>query len=696
MAEIRIGVDIGGTFTDVVLLDEAGQVFVGKISSTSAEPERAVIDGIRRIMVLAGVEPGDVVEVLHGTTVGSNTLLERRGAQTGLLTTRGFRDVLEIGRVRTPEMFDLTWDKPEPLVERRFRCEIAERIAADGSIVVPLDEADVVAAGQALEAAGIGSVAICFINSYINSAHEQAAAALLRRRFPGFDVTASCEVLPEMKEYERTSTTAVNAYVLPVMQNYLRRLRDGLVGLGVTAPLLVVNSNGGLATAATAEAKPVFFISSGPAAGVVGAARLGAVVGTGDLIVFDMGGTTAKASLVQDGRISRTNEYEFRAGISTPSRFIKAGGYMMKVPAVDVAEIGSGAGSIAMVDAGGLLRVGPRSAGADPGPACYGTGGALPTVTDANVVLGYLNPASLAGGALALHPALATGAIERHLCGALRLDVEQAAFGVRQVVNANMARAIKAVTVERGVDPRAFTLIAFGGSGPVHACDLARVLGIRRVLFPNLPGVFTALGMLAGDVERYFVRTFPCLLGALPLEAATAAFAALRSDAEQALAEEGYRAGEVECRCEIDLRFKGQDTELSIVAPMPLDSDAIAALTAAFLAEYRSTYQYASEGELEVVALRVIGRGLREAKVDFGAIRIVGDAAAGAGPSSRRVLFDRETGWCDTPVMVRAAVAGPMAGPVIIESADTTIVIPPGATIARDAAGNIVASLERS
>jgi N-methylhydantoinase A len=695
MAEVRIGVDIGGTFTDLVLLDATGQVFVGKVSSTPAEPERAVFDGIQRILAVAGAAPGDVVEVLHGTTVGSNTLLQRSGARTGLLTTKGFRDVLEIGRVRTPEMFDLTWDKPEPLVERRFRHEIGERIAADGSIVAALDEADVIAAGQALCDAGITSVAICFLNSYINTAHERAAAALLRRRFSALNVTASFEVLPEMKEYERTSTTVVNAYVLPVMQSYLRRLRSGLIALGVTAPLLVVNSNGGLAAAATAEAKPVFFISSGPAAGVVGAAQLGAVVATDDLIVFDMGGTTAKAALVQGGRISRTNEYEFRAGISTPSRFIKAGGYMMKVPSVDVAEVGSGAGSIAMVDAGGLLRVGPRSAGADPGPACYGIGGGHPTVTDANVVLGYLNPASLAGGALALHPELAAAAIEQHLCGALRLDVEQAAFGMRQVVNANMARAIKAVTVERGVDPREFTLIAFGGSGPVHACDLAQVLGIRRILFPNLPGVFTALGMLAGDVERYFVRAFPCLLSALPPAEATAAFAALRDEALRALAEEGYGEGEIDCRCEIDLRFKGQDTELSIATAIPLAPGAIAALNAAFVAEYRSTYQYASDGELEVVALRVVGRGVRKAKVDFRSIRIVGDVSPGTAVGSRRVFFDRKTGWRDTPVVTRAEIAGSMAGPLIIESSDTTIVIPPNASIARDAAGNIVASLDR-
>ncbi|NQU69339.1 MAG: hydantoinase/oxoprolinase family protein, partial [Rhodospirillales bacterium] len=397
----RIGVDIGGTFTDLVLSDGRGKTWFDKRASTPSQPEIAVLDGIAGLLQKAGLQPGDLLEVLHGTTVGSNTLLQKSGACTGLITTKGFRDVLEIGRVRTPDMFDLQWDKPVPLVPRRLRRVVAERIAADGGIVRPLDEDELRIVGRELAAAGVESIAICFINSFRNPVHERRAEVVLRECCPDLAVTASVSVLAEMREYERTSTAVVNAYVQPVLQSYLRRLGEGMLALGVTAPLLVSDSNGGLAAARTAQEKPVFFISSGRSAGVVGAARLGQAAGEDNLVVFDMGGTTASASLVQNGEISRASEYEFRDGMSAPARFIKAGGYMMRVPTVDVAEVGSGGGSIAWIDDGGLLHVGPVSAGADPGPACYGQGGDRPTVSDANVVLGYL-PDRLAGGELHL------------------------------------------------------------------------------------------------------------------------------------------------------------------------------------------------------------------------------------------------------------------------------------------------------
>ncbi|MBL9034197.1 MAG: hydantoinase/oxoprolinase family protein, partial [Rhodospirillaceae bacterium] len=397
-AAARIGVDIGGTFTDLVLLDAGGTCFARKVPSTPADPAEAVIDGIALILGDAGLQASEVSEVLHGTTVGSNTLLQKVGAKTGLITTRGFRDVLEIGRIRTPDMFDLAWDKPPPLVRRQLRREIDERIDARGNVLKPIDQDEVARVGGELVSLGIQSIAICFINSYRNPAHELAAERVLRRHFPNLPVTTSVSVLPEQREYERTSTAVVNAYVLPVMATYLRRLRLGLQRIGVTAPLLVGNSNGGLSAIDVAEAKPVFFISSGRSAGVVGAARLGETLEQGDLIVFDMGGTTASASLVQGGEVARATEYEFRDGISTPSRFIKAGGYMMSVPTVDVAEVGSGAGSIAWLDQGGLLHVGPVSAGAEPGTASDGRGGTRPNVPDAHVAHGLL-PQLQAGGA---------------------------------------------------------------------------------------------------------------------------------------------------------------------------------------------------------------------------------------------------------------------------------------------------------
>lgn len=470
----RIGVDIGGTFTDIVLARSDGRLFVLKASSSTREPEQAVVAGVAAILGLAGLPVASVREVLHGTTVGSNTILQKSGARTGLITTRGFRDVLEIGRVRTPDLFDLQWDKPEPLVRRRHRLEVRERLHADGSVATALDEADAARAADALVAGGIEAIALCFLHSYRNPAHERRAMELVRARHPGVAVCASIDILPEMKEYERTSTTVVNAYILPTMRRYLERLQGGLATLGVDCPLLVVTSNGGLARAPLAMERPVFFIGSGPAAGVVGAARLAAAAGCADAIAFDMGGTTAKASLIDNGAVARTNEYEFRAGISTPSRFIKAGGYMLKVPAVDVAEVGAGAGSIAWVDPAGLLHVGPQSAGGDPGPACYGKGGDRATVSDANVALGMLNPHHLAGGALQVHRDLAVAAIERDVARPLGVDVMQAALGIRSVANASMARAVRSVTVERGIDPRDFTLVAFGGSGPVHAARSRR------------------------------------------------------------------------------------------------------------------------------------------------------------------------------------------------------------------------------
>lgn len=689
----RVSVDIGGTFTDLVLLDAAGTCFSRKVASTPANPAEAVLGGIESILIDAGLQPGDVVEVLHGTTVGSNTLLQKSGARTGLLTTRGFRDVLEIGRIRTPDMFDLTWDKPRPLVPRRWRREIDERIDTRGRVLKALDEAEVAEIGGALIAAGIELIAICFINSYRNPEHEVAAEAVLRRRFPGIPVTTSVSVLPEQREYERTSTAAVNAYVLPVMQTYLRHLRLGLQQLGVSAPLLVGNSNGGLSSVEAAEGKPVFFISSGRSAGVVGAARLGSSLAKGDIIVFDMGGTTASASLVQKGEIARATEYEFRDGISTPSRFIKAGGYMMSVPTIDVAEVGSGAGSIAWVDAGGLLHVGPVSAGAEPGPACYGRGGSRATVTDANVALGLL-PERLAGGAMRLDPTLARAAIERDVALPLGLSVDAAASGIRDVVNANMTRAIRAVTVERGVDPRDFTLLAFGGSGPLHGCDLALALDIPQVLFPRMPGVFTAMGMLTGDVEHFLIRSFAGPLQDFDLAGAKKLMTDLRLEAVRRMLLDGFAPAESELAFSIDLRFAGQDSALSVPLPADLGSDVAADLRLDFIARYEQLYHYASSDAIESTSIRLLACGIRRNKLEFNRLRLPA-ATTAAAAIQRPVYFGREYDWRPTTILPREGFAGPAMGPAIIESDDSTVVIPPGVTVSADRQGNLLAELPR-
>ncbi|MGH7106142.1 MAG: hydantoinase/oxoprolinase family protein, partial [Acetobacteraceae bacterium] len=397
----RIGIDVGGTFTDVVLACSDGRVSLIKIPTTPDDPGIGATEGVRQVLAKVGLQPAQVAEIVHGTTIASNTILQKTGARTGLLTTAGFRDVLEIGRIRTPGMFDLAWTKPAPLVPRRWRLEVTGRIAADGSEVTPLDEDGVRRAAATFLAEGIEAVAICFINSYANPEHELRTKALLAAAAPGLLLTASSEVLPEIKEYERTSTAVVNAYLLPAMRTYLSRLANRLAEIGVSSSVQIMASSGGTVGPAAAQERPVFIVGSGPAGAVVGAARL---AGRNDLLVFDMGGTTAKAALVEAGKPSLVTEYEFRDGISTPSRFTKGAGIMLKVPAIDVAEVGSGGGSLASIDAGGLLVVGPASAGADPGPACYCRGNDRPTVTDANMVLGLLNPEFLAGGSVAVDP----------------------------------------------------------------------------------------------------------------------------------------------------------------------------------------------------------------------------------------------------------------------------------------------------
>ena len=686
IGRVRIAVDIGGTFTDIALLTDAGLIHQSKISSTPDDPSVAVVEGVAQLLGELSIDPAAVAEVLHGTTVGSNTILQRKGARTGLITTRGFRDVLEIGRIRMPDMFDLTWDKPAPLVPRRHRLEVTERMAADGSVVEPLSEANVVAAGEALVAQDIEAAAVVFINSYRNPAHELEAAAILRARFPKLLVTTSCAVLPEMKEYERTSTTVVNAYLLATMRAYLQRLQEGLRGIGVKAPILVMTSNGGMLAADVTCEKPVMVVASGPAGGVIGAARLGIARDDRDVIVFDMGGTTAKAIIIEDGRPTMTSEYEFRDGISTSSRFIKAGGYMLKVPAIDIAEVGAGGGSLASIDHGGLLVVGPQSAGAVPGPACYGLGNDRPTVTDANVVLGFINPNSLAGGKLAIDRSRSEAAIQSHVGKLLQLPLADAAHGIRAVANAAMARAVRAVTIERGRDPRDLTLMAFGGNGGVHAPDLARQLGIPRVVVPPMSGVFSAIGMLASDVEHTGLKTIGRRIDAMTVDDLRAIKHELQNQVATQLAGDGYRAGRTAFLWEADLRHEGQATELTV----PFEGEDFAQIRERFVAEYLKTYGYQDHTPIELMKVRVAGRGLRENRLDFRAMKIAPRAGA-PGSDTRQISFARGEPALAVDIVDRAAIDGkPRSGPLIIEEFDATIVVPPDARVHKDAIGCIV------
>ncbi|MGE3066206.1 MAG: hydantoinase/oxoprolinase family protein [Hyphomicrobiaceae bacterium] len=685
-AGVRVAVDIGGTFTDIALATDDGLLHESKLSSTPDDPARAVVDGVRQLLDELDLPAGAVTEILHGTTVGSNTILQRTGARTGLITTRGFRDVLEIGRIRMPDMFDLTWDKPKPLVARRYRLEVTERLAGDGSVVTPLSEEDVVKAGTWLLEQGIEAAAIAFINSYRNPAHELQAEAILKAHCPGLLVTTSCAVLPEMKEYERTSTTVVNAYLLSAMRGYLERLQDGLRDIGIAAPILVMTSNGSMLPAQVTREKPVLAVASGPAGGVIGSSRLGEARGERDLIVFDMGGTTAKAVIIEDGRPSMTSEYEFRDGISTSSRFIKAGGYMLKVPAIDIAEVGAGGGSIAGIDKGGLLVVGPQSAGATPGPACYGLGNDRPTVTDANVVLGFVNATSLAGGRLQIDRTLSESAILHHVAQPLGLTMADAAHGIRAVANAAMARALRAVTVERGRDPRDFSLVAFGGNGGIHAPDLARQLGIPRVIIPPMSGIFCAVGMLACDVEHTSLRTVTRSLSTLSIDDLRDIKATLQAEASARLAADGYGPDRMEFLWEADLRHEGQATELSV----PFTGEDIDQIRERFVAEYFKMYGYKDATPIELMKVRVSGRGLRESKLDFADMKIAPRPGA-ARSGTRQVSFARGEAAVPVEIVARSALTSkPRRGPLIVEEFDATIVVPPDATAHRDAMGCVV------
>jgi N-methylhydantoinase A len=689
----RIGVDVGGTFTDVVLAQSDGRIHVNKTTTTSLDPGEGVAAGIAVVLKEAGLDPHEVAEVVHGTTVASNTILQKVGARTGLLTTRGFRDVLEIGRIRTPGMFDLAWSKPEPLVPRRWRLEALERVAADGTVVIPLDEASVHRAAAFFLAEGVQAVAICFINSYVNDAHERHAAEILRQAAPSLLVTASHEVLPEIKEYERTSTAVVNAYLLPAMRGYLSKLAERLSAIGVTAPVQVMASNGGMIGIGTARERPVFAVGSGPAGGVAGAARLGPAVGAADLIVFDMGGTTAKAAIVEGGEPQVVTEYEFRDGISTPSRFVKGAGYMLKVPSIDIAEVGSGGGSIARIDAGGLLVVGPESAGSDPGPACYSRGMQRPTVTDANMVLGFLNPRSLAGGSLPVDAALSRRAVETHIARPLNLPLEDAAHGIRQVANVNMARAIRAVTVERGKDPRDMALMAFGGGGPLHAVDVARLLGIRKVLISPVSGVFSAAGMLAAEAVHEFIQPLLAPLATVPASMVRKALESMARDGRAALAIEGYDAGAVQLRYAADVRYLGQSSQLTV--PMQSGPFDAKALHASFEQLYRETFGYIAHGEpVELVNLRLSAVGTAASRLNFGGLHL--DVRALAGEAGERLVsFARGEPRIKARLLSRAEVErGAVAGPAIIESYDTTIVVPPDCTARTAGAGCIAIEME--
>ena len=683
--KFRVGIDIGGTFTDLVLLGAAGHALTVKVPSTPDDYSRSIAESLEVALPRIGISGPEIEEVIHGTTVATNAILERRGVRTGLVTTAGFRDVLEIRRLRMPRLYDLKWQKPEALAARMDRVEVAERIEHTGRVLQPLDEASVRDALDRLLENGVQAIAVALINSYANDRHERRIAEIIRERGVDLPVCLSCDVHPEIKEYERTSTTVVNAYLLPVVGTYLRSLERVLRREEVAGPLRIMQSNGGAMGVDAAAARPVNIIESGPSAGVVGAAEIARILGYENVLTFDMGGTTAKAAMIEGGRYDRVGDLDVGAGINFGARFLKGGGYHVSVPAIDIAEVGAGGGSLVRIDAGGALAAGPESAGAEPGPVCYDQGGTVATVTDANVVLGFISPTQLVGGELAIRSDLSARAIREQVAGPMGVSVDEAAFGIHRVANSTMARALRAVSSERGRDPRQFALMVFGGSGPVHAATLARSLDISTIVIPPVAGVFSALGLLFPATEHHFVRTFKHDLAHVTRDAVSAAFRALEAEGSAALASEGYGADRTEFEHQADMRYRGENTNLTVNAAAAFDDPRL--LADVLGDEHERTYGYRSEDEVvEVVNLRLVARGLSaEARVpETLSVAGRGEVAAAGGRCTREVFFGPAAGRVETPVIDRAAVGEEWTdGPVIVEEYDSTTVVPPGCRIRR-------------
>lgn len=687
--------DVGGTFIDVVIAAADGPILTYKIlalpDSIGPDVGRCVQDALTR----CGADK--IARVVHATTVASNTVLEGKGAVTGLICTRGFRDLTEIRGLQRPAIYDIFWDRIPPLVPRRRRLEVTERMMASGAVRTPLDENEVRHALQALRAQGTEAVAVCFLHSYVNPEHERQAMALVREIMPEVDACSSAAVLPEIREYPRASTTVLNAYLMGAVNGYLGKIERELSHYG--REILIMQSNGGIMTAGYARRFPVRMIESGPAAGVLAAASLARESGLPNVVAFDMGGTTVKACLIENGEAAETNEGEVGGGINTSGHLMKGAGYALRVPAYDIVELGAGGGSIARIEEGLLMRVGPQSAGAVPGPACYGRGGTEPTVTDANVVLGYMNPHRIAGGTVPIDSAAARAAIDMHLGRQLGLEPSAAAFGVHRVVNATMARAIRSVTSERGRDPREYTMVAFGGAGPILAAELAADIGIARVYVPLYPGLFSSLGLLFADLRYDAVKSVMARLDQIDGATLRNYCEALVEDLRERLTRE---AGAAEIRFErgVELRYLRQDSETSFRIPEGVaDGELCGWLNRAFHPEHQRNFGYRRDGD-PVLAVSVRVRAIAPARSvavrDLAAsFERAAKSTAKAPAQLRQAYFGPQTGELAAQVVTRQSLLdGALTGPAIIEEFDTTIVIPPGWKAELDRFANVVLSNE--
>lgn len=669
MKQVAIGIDIGGTFTDVVMREESGKTRLAKIPSTRDDPSVAVKRMLDSLGSTWQISAEAVTHFVHGTTVATNAVLERKGAKVGLLATEGFTDVLEIGRQNRQQLYDLVIRQQTPvfLCPGALRRGVLERIGPDGAVLKPLDRSSLESAVDELVAQGVQSIAVCFLFSFVNPAHERLAADYIRRRHPSIMVSLSSDVDPAFREYERSCVTAFDAYVKPVLDRYLQSMESALKSAGIRSPLQIMQSRGGTCSSAIARERPVRLFLSGPAAGVIGANEVGASVGVDNLITVDIGGTSSDIALIM-GRnpLIRANGY-----VDT---------YNIRVPMIDVNAVGAGGGSIAWIDGAGGLRVGPQSAGADPGPACYGRGGEQATVTDASVVLGLLNPAYFAGGTLTLHPALGFAAIERNVARPLGISVEDAALGIHRVANVQMAEGIRLVSVKRGIDPRGFALVPFGGAGPLHATALADELGMKTILVPRNPGVLSAAGLLAAKIEHEASVTFLCDLQGADLAVLKGAYGKLEAQCAALMKAEDVMARTTSTRYYADVCYIGQAHYVEV--PITLDAPDVAARAyEEFCSLYEQHYGHHTRSPARIVNLRVVQR----------AQRIVeppppprGAAEQASSKGSRRMLTARTGRYVDATLYDREAIGAhaSIAGPAIIEQADTTIVIEPGWTAA--------------
>jgi N-methylhydantoinase A len=678
-ARYSVGIDIGGTFTDLVVADHsAGVLHSTKVLTTPRDPAQAVIEGLERLLREAALTADVITRCTHATTLATNVVLERRGARVAYVTTRGFGDLLVIGQERRgdADKFNLRFEKRPPLVPRRRTVEIDERVGADGAVVVPLDEAQAERAIRLLvDHEEIDAFAVCFVHAYVNPDHEQRVGAIIRRLCPDRFVTLSSEVWPEFRELPRANTTVVCAYVGPTVQRYVEELERRLHDLGMTVDLQIMQSSGGTTTAKTVAQRPIQLVESGPAAGVIAATLAARRCGVDDLISFDMGGTTAKVSAVRGGEPTITHDFAVGGHASTGLKRVAAG-YAVKLPVIDLAEVGAGGGSIARVDAGGVLRVGPESAGSEPGPACYGLGGSQPTVTDANLVLGYLNPDYFLGGAMTVSLEAASAAIEAHLARPLGLTVAEAAAGVHEIVNANMAAAVRFVTIERGIDPSEFTLVASGGAGPAHVVRLAEAFGIRTVLVPADPGVGSAIGLIVSDAVFDVVRTRVVRAADADPHELEAQYAELSDAGRTQLRAQGFGDDAIRVERRIDARFVHQAHEVEVaLADSPIDAGVVVAAETAFRETYHRLYGVRPDDPVEFVNYRVRATG----SVDKADWRVERHAAGPATPfAERSVHFGEDDRSVDVPVYRRAALSPghTVEGPSIIEEPTSSIVIP--------------------